>query len=324
MEQSDTQGDIAPTVAGTTFAGRPPSQTWEWIPFADCPQNGFWVWFKPASAPQSLILRIPDETWQNHPHADQLTVRTLLQAAGVEPGCVAMWQLYGAAYEGMSGTTPFLDAAIPAPATGVDPNIAVYVNVPLANMAQAGAMQYATEPEEELSLPELLDRIDVDWNAILETENELSALRKKLLDMLSRLKSLNRDLASEERLHASNQDKQDWLEARRWLRDASMRLRSCIKEYDVGDTSFGGQRKWFEATYQQFILPRRAFDGIQQAQRGYEYYRKLVLTLQTKMNTAYWNASQNGERRAQQILSRIAAKIREARAKKTFLGAILD
>ena len=321
MRQSDLQGDPVRSDARASFAGRPPSQSWERMSFADYPQIYVWVWFKPPNVPQGLIVTIPDETWSNFPHLEQLTMRKLLQTAGVEPACVSMWQLYGVAFDGMNGANPLLDQAIPAPVPGVDPNIVVCVNVP-----HFDSMQHVTPPAAaEVGRPsEVFERIDADWNATLEIETELASLRTMLVDMSTRLKALNRDLSSQERLHSNNQDKQDWLEARRLLRDSALQLWSCIKEHDVGDTSSAGHRKWFEQIYQQFIVPRQEFDGMHQAQRSYESYRKMLITLQCKMNNAHLNAAHNGERRAQQVLNRIAAKIRDAQTKKNFLGAMLD
>ena len=56
----------------------------------------------------------------------------------------------------------------------------------------------------------------------------------------------------------------------------------------------------------------------------FEAHRKLVMTLQGKMNTTYLGAVSNGERRAQQILVRVAGKVREAGNKKSALGVALD
>jgi hypothetical protein len=71
-------------------------------------------------------------------------------------------------------------------------------------------------------------------------------------------------------------------------------------------------------------VPRQQFDGLGQAQRDYKTYRKMVTTLQGNMKNALLSATDNGERRAQQVLSRIAAKVRAAKTKKNFLGVVLD
>ncbi len=321
MSQFDSQGDTAPSDAQTDFFERSPSQMWEQMSFADCPHNYIWVWFKPENISQGLVVRIPDETWENYPNLEHLTIRMLLQTAGVDPRCVSMVQLYGVAYDETNGTTPLLEQAVPRPAAGMDANIVICVNVPNDNSNQQVMPRAAKDVE---CISEVFERIDADWNTTLEIQNELANLRNTLADTSNRLKGLNRDLTSEERLHASNKDKQDWLDAKRWLRDTDMRLCSCIKEFDIGDTSSAGSRKWFEQVHKQFIVPRHEFDGIQQAQRSYELYRKMVVTLHSKMNTAHLNALNNGERRAQQVLNQIAAKIRDAHTKRTFLGVMLD
>ena len=170
MKQSDLQGDTASCDAQTRFAGRDLSETWDRIPLVDGSQNYVWMWFKHPNVPQGLIVNIPDETYRSYPHLDeQLTMRKLLQAAGVDPGCVSMWQLNGVAYDGMNGTTPLLDAAIPGPVTGVDPNIVVCIDVP-----HVDTMQHVTEDVEEGSLSEVFDRVETDWNASLDTEKELT------------------------------------------------------------------------------------------------------------------------------------------------------
>ncbi len=351
MTQSPVQGEIAAPQSAAGFVARPASQTWERISFADCPQAFAWVWLKPQNVPHGLILMIPEETYRVSPQfATQLTMRRLLQAAGIEPGWVSMWNLYGVAYDGMHGTSPFLDHPIPLPVMGADPNIVVCINaapvvhpvpaanpvpvvtpVPVVNAPPVDAMPQpppASDPKsssaEPATVAEVFKRIDDDWNASLVTEKELKRLRKQLLEMAARLKTLNRNFSPQERLHSSPQDKKDWLDARRWLRDSSTRLSRYIKEHDIGYTSAAGQRKWFEQTYQQYIVPRQQFDGLRQAHRDYATYRKVVVTLQTNMNTAYAQAAQNGERRAQQILTRVAAKVREATTKRNALGILCD
>ena len=68
--------------------------------------------------------------------------------------------------------------------------------------------------------------------------------------------------------------------------------------------------------YQQNIVSRRQFDGLEQAERDFDAYRKSLQTLLTKMGTANSTAVQEGERRAQQIMTRVAAQIRTSREKR--------
>jgi hypothetical protein len=330
------------------FSGRAPSQAWEQIALADVPGAIVWAWFKPPAVPHGLMLHVPDEAYQVHPQPKRLTLRNLLQAAGVDADGVALWQLGGFTYDMLQGAAPLLDQPIPRPVPGVDPTIVVYLHAapalpaPAWGMAPAGPEAWAAAsagpvatgfagpvvggPQGALDMPvaELFDHIETDWSASLQVEQDLIRLRKQLVDMMARLKTLNRDLTATERLHSSPQDQKDWQDARRWLRDAATQLSVCIREHDIGDTSAAGQRKWFEQMYEQFVVGRIPFEGMQQAQRDYETYRKMIQTLSMGMHSALMNAALNGERRAQQVLNRIAAKVREATTRKNALGVLLD
>lgn len=327
MSQPLPVGGSASGAASAGFAFRPPSQGWEQIRFADGPQSFLWVWFKPTTAPQGLIVRIPDEVSQ----AQSLTLRIILHLAGVDPTWVAMWQVYGMAYPGLSGANPLLDQPIPAPVAGADPSIVIFVGVPqpvFVPMPQfampMGSLVSQASPPLSGNSVETLERLDIEWTAAMDVEKDLERLRKMLVDMMSRLKSMNRDLNPDERLYSSREDKQDWQDARRFLRDSDNRLRAAVKEFDIGDPSSAGHKRHFEGLYSQFVAPRVPFDGMEQALNGFEFYRKLLTTLQGKMNSVFLAAQSNAERRAQMVLARIANKVREASNKKTALGVVMD
>ena len=351
MSEHQISNHSGPADAAARFAARPPSQAWEALAWSDEPQQVAWVWFKPPSVPQGLAIRIPDETWRTSQHLTQLSLRQLLHSAGIDPSCVALWQFFGMSYPGMNGTNPLFDQPIPAPGPGAVSEFIVYVNVPTWNAApppvamppatpmglmpqmpmmsltpQMAAMP-AMNPAGAASaahLAEIFERVDVEWNMVLAIEKDLERLRKMLSELGNRLKGLNRDLSSDERLYSSREDKQDWVEARRRLREAEHKLRAGIKEFDIGDQSSAGCRRGFEQIHHQFIAPRIPFPGIEQAPEQFQFYRKMVMNLQGKMNSTYLFAVQNGEQRANQILVRIAQKVREAGNKKTALGVVLD
>jgi hypothetical protein len=336
---------------------RAASEAWERIASPDDPQNYVWAWFKPATVPQGLLLRIPDEVYRTRPQiALRWTVRRLVQLAGFDPACVSMWRLYGVVCYGMNGANPVFDAPIPAPIAGADPNIVVCIETgqtimaarPMPPIMPAAApipVRLSANPPSQFhvngaaisptgaaanavvidpTLLELYERIDSDWLATIELERDQSRLRKQLLDLMGRLKSLNRDLTPLERLHANSQEKKEWTEARRGLRDAATRVWKCVKAVDIGETSSAGQRLWFEETHKNMIVPRRSFEGLQQAARAFESRRKAVQTLHGEMNNAYSVGSLDGERRAQQVLARITQRVREASNRKNFLGLMLD
>jgi hypothetical protein len=262
-----------------------------------------------------LILRIPHETYERGGDLRWLTMRAVLAAAGVPAQQVVGWQQYGVTHEGQGGTNPVLDAPIPPPPAGVDPNIAVAVGVPASPNGTPAPSAPAAPPASGDALA-LLERIDIEWNAAVKLEVQLSARRKQLATMLQRISSLNRDLNTDERLHGDQKDKSDWEVARRWLRDVSAILSKHIKAYDVGDVSHAGKRRWLAETYEQFVAPRRPFEGLEQTVRDYESYRKMLQVLLNNMNAAYAAASQDGEGRAKEVLRRIDVKVRQARAKR--------
>lgn len=320
MRPVDSQGGNTGSETTAGFAARPPSQSWERFSLADDAQNFFWVWFKPQAVPHGLALRLPDEA----PQPGQWTMRRLLLATGVEPQSVALWQLYGVAYNGMQGTSPLLDQAIPAPPLGVDSSIFVYLNVPQVVDPMQFVPPAPITNTDVGSDSEILERIEADWNAILETENEVKGLRKNLIDAAGRLKTLNRDFSFDERAHADSTDTRDWRDARRVLRDANLRLAVCLKELDIGDVSSAGQREWFAEIFRQFVVPRLEFDNMQQAQVSFAYQRKMIATLQGKMNNVLLHALNYAERPAQKILNRVAARIHAAQSRKNILGVMFD
>lgn len=312
------------------FAARPPSMSWEAIPLADAPQCFVWVWFKPPQMPFGLVLTIPDETFQaNLPQV--LTVRNVLRSVGLDPAWVAMWTLYGAVFDPQQGANPILDQAIPPPMPGVDRNI--FVGLHAAASSPFGLAGYPPQigtaiPFVGQALPAqvtptvtgnsavMLERISSEWHACLHLEKELETLRKQLGNMATKLSSLNRDLTPEESLHSTREDRDDWQDARRWLREAASRVSRFIKEMDVGETTYSGKKQWFESIYEQHVVPRQPFNGIEQAQQDFEAHRKTLQTLINNMRSAHNGASSDGERRAQQVLSRIASKVNAARSKR--------
>lgn len=386
-QESERPSETIPADGRSAFAERPASQAWERLFLPESPQNYVWAWFKPVTAPQGLILRIPDETYRERPEfAAQWTMRKLLLAAAIEPVAVSAWLFQGISYPGMNGASPYLDAPLPMPVAGASPDIAVYIqsapvfNGPLLAGGPIGGLPHYAMPPMVPMMPvpqlpggalpmainvshavngaplfqatspnglmpgqnvpstgagqpaqpldattaDIYERIEADWNSSNEMEKDLTRLRKQLVDVLGRLKTLNRDLNGPERVHSNNQDKKDWQDARRGLRDATNRVWKYLKAHDIGDTSNAGKRVWFEEIYRKQIAPRKPFKELMATARAFESHRKTITTLHGDMSNAYSYASIDCERKALQVLNRIQTKVREASNKKNFLGVILD
>jgi hypothetical protein len=296
------------------FADRPPSSAWEQVLFADEPQTWFWAWFKPAGAPHGLVVRIPEETYRNPARRLALTLRRVLAAAGVAPQSVAMWSLYGAAFDAQQGANPALDYPIPEPGMAADPSLHIFLHTFPAPLAAPASMAPAVAAGGAAG--DVFARMDAEWNLSLQLEQQLAAAAKQLNATLLRINSLNRDLSSEEGRSADQLDKKEWQDARRYLRDVAARVSRFLKDHHIGMTSTAGKRGSYEAIYEQYVVPKRQFDGLVQAERDFEQYRKTMQTLLNNMNATQTSAAQDGERRAQQILTRIGAKVRSSRGKK--------
>lgn len=269
-------------------------------------------------APQSVLVQVPQELLHDPARRAPLTMRALALGAGIDPQRVARISLYGSPYDGQLGIGPVWESPIPPPPPGADPTIALVLAPALAPATSAGSCP-ANPPIPAPAggaADEILSRMDAAWNASLQLELQLAAAAKQLNGTLGRLNALNRDLSSEEARCGDNQDKREWNDARRWLRDGATRLSRFLKDHHIGMTSAAGKRNTYESIYRQYVMPRRNFDGSDLLEREFESYRKQLQTLLNNMNTALGAAVQEGERRAQQILARIAAKVRAGRARR--------
>jgi hypothetical protein len=317
MAKFSPQGDPLAGIRAQ-FAGRPPSAAWEQITLG--PGVGFvWVWFKPPAVPQGLCLRIPDETYRTKSNnsgssGNGLTLRALLNAAGVDLQIVSLCYVYGSPCGGRTATAPIFDQPLTEPPVGADPNIVVLLDVPVAELPPAVGLPVAAFSPDVVKV---FDEMEADWYACQQIEKQLLLVRKELTGALARLAALDRDLSPEERLHGDRQDKSEWQDVRRSLKDATTKLMRYVKEHDVGETSAAGKRLWFTESYQQVVLPRRPFDGLLHLHHEFEAYRKRLQILLQNMSLANTTAAQEAERRAQQVLARLGSRARSAQHKTT-------
>jgi hypothetical protein len=303
----------APTGVSMNFSDRPPSTTWEQVPLPDEPESFVWVWFKPGGAPHMLCIQAPEEFLRDRGSRPPITLRRVLPAVGVDPSWVGMFAIAGTSYDGQQGMNPSFDAPLPFPAAGVDPTIGVSL---YASPTRAAMPVPYIPPDGSAIFGDIFSRMDATWNSATQIEAQLVGIAKQLSSMLGRINGLNRDLTFDEMQAGDQNDKREWQEARRWLRDIANRLSRAMKDHHIGMTSAAGKRNQYETLYKEFIQPRRQFEGIEQAERELDQFRKSLQTLLGSMTAAYSTAAQDGERRAQQILARIAAKIRSSRSKR--------
>lgn len=297
------------------FTQRPASTAWEILRLPVGPQSYAWVWFKPQAIPQGLCLQVPVETFRDPERRQPLTLRLVLHVLGIAPQEVQQWSLAGLAYASDNGANPAWDFPLPEPREGVDPTICVFLLPEVISGASANPVAPTWQPTGVANLPELLVRIETDWKASLQLETQVELSSAQLSMALSKVNSLNRDLSFDENRFGAQKDKREWMESRRFLREAATRLQRFIKEQQTGDTSIAGKRNTLEAIYEQFVSRGAPFDGIVRAQRDYEAHRKALRVLFDNMRSVL-SAAQDAERRSQMIMSRIASKVRAARSKR--------
>ena len=288
-----------------SFAIRSPSVAWESIVVPDVPNGVLWAWFKPLNGPLDVMVQIPPETYASC--GTQLTMRRVLQSVGVSAEEAESWTVHGATYPTQNGSSPLLDQPLPPPG-----NQGLSIRMLPTFPPPVGTVQAAGQIDDD----RLLDAFDADWHALLQLETQLGSARKQLGAIQGQLQSLNRDLSPDERLAADNQDKQDWQDARRWLRDSLALVSRWIRDHDIGMVSAAGNRNRFEQVYQQHVSVRQSIPGLPAVHHEFEQHRKTAQHLLTQMQSAHQKANTDGVMRARQVLGRISAKVRRSNEKR--------
>lgn len=295
------------------FALRPASMSWESLGLIPGTAIGVWVWSKPPHAPLDLVVRVPVEAVQAF--GGQLTLRKIALAVGAELTQVQGVLVAGAFIDLQGGASPLIDQPVPPQspwceiafrmlAGGAYPVMGPMTGGPLPGLSVSTA-----NTDTAIS-------IEADWNSVQTIGNQLFTLRKQLVTLQGRLQSLNRDLSFDEYQATDSQMKREWQETRRWLSDASLTVARYIKEADAGVTSMAGSKRRIEQLVLDARSGRMTPQQMANAQNEIESHRKTVINIQNQMQSALLSASRDGEQRAQQVLSRIAAKVRAHRSKR--------
>lgn len=302
------------------FALRPASTGWEALALIPGTAIGIWSWCKPPHAPLDLIVRVPAETFQAV--GGSLSLRQIVVGSGAEMAQVQGLTIQGTFIDAMGGANPLLDHAVPS----ASPWIEVSIRMQAAALYAANSGTPTASPiAHASSMPGVglsassqgsAMAIQTDWIAVTQVETQLMSLRKQLATVQGRLSSLNRDLNANEYVAADNLDKKEWQDARRWLRDCAGLTSRYIKEADTGVTSMAGNKRRLEQMVEDAKAGRLSSPQLAAAQNEIEAHRKTVVNIQNQMQNALQAASRDGEQRAQQVLTRIAAKVRAHRSKR--------
>lgn len=168
---------------------------------------------------------------------------------------------------------------------------------------------------QPLSEPMMFARMEAAWKSSLQLERQMTGLRQKLSTMMVALGKLDRELTPDERLASDREDRDEWNDARRWLRDLQAKCHREVKAFDIGMTSGAGHRHRLEHLVQTIVEPKRNDGSLDSHRQEFEKYRKDLVSLQRAMTSAIQSGSMNGTQRAQRVLGKIAGKIRQMRVR---------
>ena len=292
------------------FALRPASTDWEAFALDGSGTCHGWAWFRPPAAPQGVVCRLAD--------GGVTTLRGLAMVTGIDPSMVSMWVVFGTPCVG-SSAVGVLDQPLVPPQGAGDTNITIHVGAGTA--VPVGMVPMAmNQPTMAGGVGGMVDEgvytsIAAHWSAIQAATVKLEMLRKQIDDLMMQLNSLNRDLTYDEVGHSTRQDRDAWDDARRWMRNASTQLSRCQKACDVGDTQSVGKKEWLQNIHDNFIVSRQPVDNIQGVESEFEYFRKLLINLESQVNGTLSSASTDGLNRGRRVLAEIATKIRRAKSR---------
>lgn len=303
------------------FIERAPSTAWEVLQIPGADDAACWVWFRPQHLPFGVAVTVPPELIGDPRDPLPFSLFHLVHAVGLPWEALESVSLYGREWQPASFWDTMAGELLPVPTDGSrsqillmtrDSSVAIPQSHPVASAPVAASISGSRAP---VATSSQFSRLETDWKACQGMERQLSGLRQQLAGVVSRLSTLDRDLRPQERLAADRQQKDEWDDARRWIRDVSAKVQRCIKAHDIGITSAAGRRNLIQDRYEQSVANAGAVGDLTSCLHDVEAYRKELANLYNNMGSSLQGANTNGIQRAQRILSKIAAQVTKKRAK---------
>lgn len=311
-------------MTAVTFFERPASTSWEVLPIPGVEGVSCWAWYRPEHLPFGVVVSVPLELIQEPGAPLPFSLFHLVHGVGLPWEYLESVSLYGGEWQPATFWNTMAGDRLPPPTdstqnqivllsrniSGTVPTTQSMTAVPSSESGSASAA-----PPTASAATTQFGRLEADWKACLGLERQLSGMRQQLSGVLGRLGALDRDLRPEENLAADRVDKEAWQDARRWIRDASSKVQRCIKAHDIGMTSAAGHRNVIQQTYEQAAANVGSSGDLSSARHEVEVYRRELSNLLSSMNSALQGANANGIQRAQRLLTKISAQVRQKRAK---------
>lgn len=306
-------------MATVTFFERPASNGWEAVPIPGVDGVYCWTWFKPQHLPTGIAVAIPPEIVGEVNTPLPFSMFHLVHGVGLPWESLASVSLYGGEWQPAALWHNMAGQFLPAPADPAHAQILLMAQNTMPAVPETHPMTSPPATDARLMASKAstsqLSRLKNDWKACHGLERHLSGLRQQMSGVLSRLGSLDRDLSPEENLAADSLVRNEWQDARRWIREASSKLHRCIKAHDIGVTSTAGRRSTIQQMYEQTSVNTSEVGDLTTCLHEVELYLRELTNLLSSINTALQGANANGIQRAQRILSKIASQARQKRAK---------
>ncbi len=196
-----------------------------------------------------------------------LSVETLLLAAGIERDGVESWRLGDDSRSGAGGDDPGLGFPLPPPPED-DDQLTVYVQL------KRPEPEVAVDEGEIEEIPlEKWQYLDGLWSAILSLESSIDATRLGMDGLRAEMDSaFKRPLAVEEKLNALQADVAQWTKAKSRVHHALPKVREFIHRATWAQTV--AERKLLEELVKDHVRPRVPFAGVDKVRERLEHLQK--------------------------------------------------
>ena len=260
------------------FSEQPASKEWAALKYRG--ESFAEVWFKPEGEPLALTFRILQKSFQI-PGLDQLlTTENLLKAVAIATEEVESWRYGNDSHSSMNVSNPEMRHPLPPlPPDVTQMNIYVTLKPP----PQAVVPDESSEPKIPLAKWQSLE---ARWNTILALEVTIDTLRLRMEGLRAEMEvSLNKTLAGDEKVHASNADVAQWNKAKSRGRYALPRVKEFIHRatWAIGTP----ERKKLEELFKNHIRPHIHFPQFDKVHEELEHLYKDRQILSAQGVTVY-------------------------------------
>lgn len=248
----------------------------DWVTLIHMGEEIAEAWTMPEGGGFTFVFLVPRNRLEiENPN---LSVATLLDAAGLTMDAVESWRLGDDSRSGAGGEG--LEEPLPPPPPD-DDQLTVYVQ--LKRPEQSEAVDEGAIEEVALEQWQLLDGI---WSAIVSLESSIDASRLGMDGLRAEMDSaFKRPLAVEEKLNALQADVAQWTKAKSRVHHALPKVREFVHRATWAQTV--AERKLLGEFVENHLRPRVPFAGVDKVRERLEHLQKERQVLLATGNAVY-------------------------------------